>query len=43
MASHSFARGARAAVAADRAVLAASAHLTDRDRRLVRLVGEHRY
>jgi Replication-relaxation len=40
MASHSSARGARAAE--ERAVLAASAHLTERDRYLVRMVGEHR-
>jgi hypothetical protein len=42
MASQSFARRGRAAVADDRAVLAASAHLTDRDRYLVRMVAEHR-
>jgi hypothetical protein len=35
-------RAARAAVADDQAVLAASAHLTERDRYLVRLVAEHR-
>jgi hypothetical protein len=43
MASQSHvARGARAAAADDRAVLAASGHLTERDRYLVRMVGEHR-
>lgn len=41
MASQSFARGARA-VADEQAVLAAAAHLTDRDRYLVRMVCEHR-
>jgi len=41
MTSHSSARGARA-VGGDAAVLAASAHLTGRDRYLVRMVGEHR-
>ena len=35
-------RRARAAVADDQAVLAASGHLTDRDRYLVRMVAEHR-
>ena len=44
MASHSYARGAGAGRKdrEDRAVLAAAAHLTERDRSLVRLVGEHR-
>src|SRR5258708_28520277 len=43
MASQSHvARGARVAVADDRAVLATSGHLTERDRYLVRMVGEHR-
>jgi Replication-relaxation len=48
MSSHSFApargRGARisAAAASEQAVLAAAAHLTSRDRSLVRAVGEHR-
>jgi hypothetical protein len=44
MASHSYARGAGAGRndREDRAVLAAAAHLTERDRSLVRLVGEHR-
>jgi hypothetical protein len=44
MASHSHARGAGAGRkdSEDRAVLAAAAHLTERDRYLVRLVGEHR-
>lgn len=41
MSSHSFAHAGRAG-AGDRAVLAASAHLTERDRSLVRLVGQHR-
>jgi protein involved in plasmid replication-relaxation len=41
MTSHSSGRGA-GAVAGDAAVLAASAHLTGRDRYLVRMVGEHR-
>jgi Replication-relaxation len=35
-------RGARTSVTVDRAVLAAAAHLTSRDRQLVRAVGEHR-
>jgi hypothetical protein len=44
MASHSYARGAGAGRkdSEDRAVLAAAAHLTERDRCLVRLIGEHR-
>jgi hypothetical protein len=42
MASHSYARGAGRNNNEDRAVLAAAAHLTERDRCLVRLVGEHR-
>jgi hypothetical protein len=42
MASHSYAREAGRNDSEDRAVLAAAAHLTERDRRLVRLVGEHR-
>jgi Replication-relaxation len=44
MTSHSYARGAGAVRKdnEDRAVLAAAAHLTERDRRLVRLIGEHR-
>ncbi|HUY48285.1 MAG TPA: replication-relaxation family protein [Streptosporangiaceae bacterium] len=44
MASHSYARGAGAGRkdSEDCAVLAAAAHLTERDRYLVRLVGEHR-
>jgi hypothetical protein len=44
MASHSHARGAGTGRNdnEDRAVLAAAAHLTERDRHLVRLVGEHR-
>jgi len=43
MASHSpVPRRARAVVADDAAVLAASGHLTDRDRTLVRTVAEHR-
>jgi hypothetical protein len=42
MASHSYARGAGKKDSEDRAVLAAAAHLTERDRYLVRLVGEHR-
>jgi len=42
MASHSYARGAGRRDGEDRAVLAAAAYLTERDRRLVRLVGEHR-
>jgi hypothetical protein len=44
MASHSYARGAGTGRkdSEDRAVLAAAAHLTERDRYLVRLVGEHR-
>src|SRR5207249_4661488 len=46
MASQSSARGAgmgaRRRDSEDAAVLAASAHLTERDRDLVRMVGEHR-
>ena len=46
MASQSFARGpgtgARRKDSEDAAVLAASGHLTERDRHLVRLVGQHR-
>ncbi|MDX6393264.1 MAG: hypothetical protein QOJ73_4327, partial [Streptosporangiaceae bacterium] len=43
MASHSsLARRARPAVAGDQAVLTASAHLTERDRYLVRTVADHR-
>lgn len=44
MASHSYARGAGAGRkdSEDRTVLAAAAHLTDRDRYLVRLVAERR-
>lgn len=44
MTSHSSARGAGTGAASkdEAALLAASAHLTDRDRELVRLVGEHR-
>jgi hypothetical protein len=42
--SHSYARGARTGAASkdEAALLEASAHLTERDRELVRLVGEHR-
>jgi hypothetical protein len=42
MASHSYPRGAGGKDSEDRAVLAAASHLTERDRYLVRLVGEHR-
>lgn len=42
VASHSYPRGAGGRDGEDRVLLAAAAHLTDRDRYLVRLVGEHR-